>query len=306
MNRLFFSSALAVLAALCLTIVDPVAARTLTDASGTRVDVPDAPVRVVALSERDLDAALALGVTPIATINGRGQSSTPRYLGDRAAEIDILGNFMQPSLGALIEKQPDLILAGGVPDAQLIGRLRRIAPTVITYEGSETWQTSFERIAEVLDRTDEHASFMANYRQRADRLRNALGQRVGNSVSIVRWSARGPLFMLRDAFASRVLADVGLVRPPAQRRPGVAHSPPLSLEALDRLDADWLFLGTLRAAGESDGALKEARAMPAFHALGAVKQNHVVVVDGSLWTSNGGPLAACAVLNDVAEAMTPP
>lgn len=49
----------------------------VTDATGTSVKVPAAPERVVALSEMDLDAALALGVKPVGLTAGRGQKGAP-------------------------------------------------------------------------------------------------------------------------------------------------------------------------------------------------------------------------------------
>ena len=49
--------------------------RQIEDAFGHPVTVPSAPQRVITLSELDLDAALALGITPVGTINGRGQAA---------------------------------------------------------------------------------------------------------------------------------------------------------------------------------------------------------------------------------------
>lgn len=277
--------------------------RTVTDASGTVVRVPAQPQRVVALSELDLDAALALGLRPIATLKGRGQGAAPRYLGERAEDIEIVGNFMQPSLGRLIELQPDLILAGGLPDNRLVQRLRAIAPTVVTYAIGDPWKTAFRSVAGALNRMPQYEAFMADYRARIERLRAVIGKPAETTVSIVRWNPRGPSFMLRDAFSSRVIGDLGLKRPPAQREPGVAHSRALSLEALHLLDGDWLFVGTLRGDGGASEAMGRVRRLPAFDALHAAQQGHVVVVDGSLWTSTAGPLAAMAILDDVAQAM---
>jgi ABC-type Fe3+-hydroxamate transport system substrate-binding protein len=45
--------------------------RTIADATGHPMTVPAAPQRVIALTEIDLDAALALGVKPAGMINGR-------------------------------------------------------------------------------------------------------------------------------------------------------------------------------------------------------------------------------------------
>ncbi|MDN3518858.1 ABC transporter substrate-binding protein [Aquisalimonas lutea] len=279
--------------------------RTMTDVTGAEVAVPEQPERVVALSERDLDALLALGLDPAGTTSGRGQNDVPGYLRERADDVPIVGHFMQPSLGRLVELQPDLILAGGLPDAQLIGRLRRIAPTVVTYRADDDWRSAFRNAAEALGREQRYRAFLERYRQRVADLRAAIGADADATVSIVRWNPRGPMYMQHDAFASTVIRDLGLARPAAQQEPGVAHSPPLSLEALERIDGDWLFLGTLRREGDARRALERAREMPAFRGLRAVRNGRVVEVDGSLWTSLGGPLAALAVLEDIEQAMVP-
>ena len=51
--------------------------RTVVDVEGTSMEVPVDPTRVVTLSEPTLDGALALGVTPVGTVSGRGQGSVP-------------------------------------------------------------------------------------------------------------------------------------------------------------------------------------------------------------------------------------
>ena len=89
------------------------------------------------------------------------------------------------------------------------------------------------------------------------------------------------------------------MRPEQQREPGFTHSQALSLESLDLLDADWLVVGTLAGTGEAADALNQARDTPAFQQLGAVQSGQMAPVDGSLWTSVGGPLAAMQVIDDV-------
>ena len=71
--------------------------RQVIDANGQSQSVPDAPRRVVVLSELDLDSALTLGVQPVGTVNGRGQSTLPRYLLDKAGkEIAVVGEADRP------------------------------------------------------------------------------------------------------------------------------------------------------------------------------------------------------------------
>lgn len=67
------------------------------------------------------------------------------------------------------------------------------------------------------------------------------------------------------------------------------------------LDADWLFVGTLEDVGDAVEALTAVFDNPLFQQLEVVQNEQVVVVDGSIWTSIGGPLAAHLVLEVVEE-----
>lgn len=278
-------------------------AREITDARGETVAVPDNPERVVALTSVDLDTALALDVTPVATLNGRGQSQPPHYLQKQVPDIAVVGNFPQPSLGRLIELKPDLILAGGLPDAQLVHQLGRIAPTVVTYELGDSWRAALNNAAAALDKRERAKDVVEHYQSRTRSVADSLCVPPDTTISIVRWNARGPSYMHRDAFASAIVRDVGLARPPAQREPGMRHSPPLSLEALSRIDADWLFVGTLKQGGDAVQALEAIHGQPAYKQLKAVQADHVVDVDGSVWTSLAGPVGAEQVLDDLQDAL---
>ncbi|HWW04184.1 iron-siderophore ABC transporter substrate-binding protein [Collimonas sp.] len=278
------------------------AERAIVDAAGRAVRVPVQPQRVLALSEIDLDSLLALKIKPVGATNGRGQGGMPHYLGNAVSGLASVGNFGSPVLDLVIAAQPDLILVGSLPDPELLAQLSKIAPTVVSYKQGEDWQLALRRIAEVVGRPAQADALLSAYRRRAETLRGKLGAQANATVSVVRWNPQGPSYMLKDAFASLVLADLKMRRPAAQMQAGVAHSPPLSLEALSRIDADWLFVGTLNTSQAND-ALSAARQSPAFRQLGAVQKGHMVAVDGSLWTSPGGPLAALAILNDVEKAM---
>lgn len=277
------------------------ATRSVTDATGAAVAVPIAPKRVVALSEQDLDGALALGVTPVGTVNGRGQTSPPTYLGDRVAGISVVGDVAKPAMDALVAATPDLILAGGTTDPQILTDLRKLAPTVVTYQPADDWKTAFRALADTLGRTDAATTWLADYDRQAAEAKAAFGSNAGAEVSIVRWNPQGPGIMQTGHFASLVAADLGLKRPGGQQEPGFAHSEPLSLENLARADGDWLFLGTLNPAGKQ--ALEAAQTSPAYRALQAVRAKRVVGVDGAVWTSRGGPAAALLVIADIRKAL---
>nr|ASV47078.1 iron-siderophore ABC transporter substrate-binding protein [uncultured bacterium] len=279
----------------------PGAGRTVTDVTGTAVTVPISPQRVVALSEQDLDGALALGITPVGTVNGRGQSTAPKYLGDRVTGIAVVGDVAKPTMDKLVAAAPDLILAGSVTDTQILTDLRKLAPTVVTYRPEDDWKTAFRTLAGALGKTDAATTWLAEYDKKAAAAKSRFGADAGAEVSIVRWNPQGPGVMQTGHFASLVAADLGLKRPAGQQEPGFAHSAPLSLENLAKADGDWLFLGTLNADGQK--ALVAAQASAAYAQLGAVRNKKVVAVDGTVWTSRGGPAAALLVIADISKAL---
>ena len=273
--------------------------RQVTDAMGNTVTVPEQPKRVITLSEIDLDTALTLGVTPVGTINGRGQAAPPRYLdGKLPAGIEVVGDIDNPNLETLLELEPDLILTGPVKPEQL-AILNEIAPTVITFNWARPWQESMQRTAQALNKEAEAKAVLERYRARVDAARQRLAAHQGQTLSIVRWNPKGPSYMFKDAFASTVAEDVGLRRPAHQQDRGHTHSMALSLESLELLDADWLVIGTLATSGEAVEAMNQAEQTPAFRQLSAIQAKRFGAVDGSLWTSLGGPMAALQVIEDI-------
>lgn len=273
--------------------------RQIEDAMGNQITVPAQPQRIVTLSEADLDVTLALGITPIGTTDGRGQSRPPRYLQQHLTEQPpSLGLLNTPNLETLLELEPDLILIGPSTSEQL-AILNEIAPTAVSYTQGEPWRDTTLRVANILNRQTEGQQLLERYEERTAQLRERLKAHQGESLSIVRWDPKGPAFMLHDSFASTIAQDAGLVRPAQQQEPGPTHSMPLSLESLDVLDADWLVMGTLAPDGEAVDALRQAEQTPMYQQLEAIQSGQYAAVDGSVWTSAFGPLAAQQVIEDL-------
>ncbi|MEU8510012.1 ABC transporter substrate-binding protein [Kitasatospora sp. NPDC048722] len=277
--------------------------RTVKDATGRAVEVPATPRRIVTLTQEDLDAVLALGVKPVGITNGQGLDAPPAYLKDEVEGVPVVGNLLQPVMDKVIAAKPDLILAGDMQDEQVLKQLREITPaTLVTMAPADDWKLALRGIGNAVNRLDRADKVIGDYDAKAKRAGEGLGSAKGAAVSIVRWNPTGPSWMEKKQFASGVALDMGLARPKAQDRDGNAHSPALSLEKLDEIDGDWLFLSTLTDDGKS--ALKDVQSKPAYRELGAVKNNHAVAVDGSVWSTRGGPLAAGVVIEDIAKALT--
>ncbi|MGY3966660.1 iron-siderophore ABC transporter substrate-binding protein [Aeromonas enteropelogenes] len=294
-----FASLAATILILAAPLVQAQEMRQVTDAFGQSVQVPANPQRVVTLSEIDLDSALTLGVTPVGAVNGRGQPTLPRYLLDKVGEgIPVVGDLGSPNLETLITLEPDLILTGPTTPEQL-ALLREIAPTVVTGQWTDGWQPLLRRVASALNREQEGEAFLQQYEARLQQARTTLAGHQGESISIVRWNPKGPSFMYPGTFASSVVESMGLVRPAQQQGKGAPHSPALSLESLNLLDADWLVIGTLSASGDAVEAMRQAEQTPAYQQLPVIREKRFGAVDGSLWTSSGGPQAALKVIADV-------
>ncbi|MCS0637481.1 ABC transporter substrate-binding protein [Streptomyces sp. LP05-1] len=278
------------------------APRTVKDATGKAVEVPANPQRIVTLTQEDLDAVLALGLKPVGITNGQGLDKPPAYLADKVKGIDVVGNLLQPVMDKVVAAKPDLILAGDMQDEQVLKQLREITPaTLVTMAPTDDWKLTLRGIGNAVNKLDAANKVIADHETAAKAEGAKLGADKGAEVSIVRWNPDGPSWMENKQFASGVALEMGLKRPKAQNKDGNAHTPSLSLEKINEIDGDWLFLSTLTSDGEK--ALKDVQAKPAYKELGAVKKNHAVTVDGSVWSTRGGPLAADVVMKDFAKAL---
>ncbi|MDO4791122.1 MAG: ABC transporter substrate-binding protein [Buchananella hordeovulneris] len=293
--------------------------RIVKDIDGVEVTVPTHPARVVTLSEPTTDGALALGVHPIGVVAGRGQADVSNYLKPIAGDVPILGVIGTPNYEAIGAAKPDLILVDGTsvnnnPEALRI--LRQIAPVVFTGYAGGDWRVNFEIVSDALNKVEEGKAFLAGHDAKVADVSARLEAKglLDQTFSIVRWQGNGAGLILKELPPGKALTALRMARPASQDKEGRGHSEPVSLENIDQIDADWIFFGTLggssvgnpQAGGElgveaSAKALEEAKQVPGFAALHAVKANQVIPVDGSVWTSTGGPLLMERIIDDIAH-----
>jgi len=274
--------------------------RTVGTAFG-EVPVPADPERVVTLAESALDVSLAVGVTPVGTTASRGGDTAPAYLGEDAADIPIVATVSEPNLEAILEAQPDVILASAGLAQEQYDALTAIAPTVVpdTATGGD-WQEPLHVYAEALGADDELTTALDDVTGRAEAI--AEEGSLEGSAAVVRWMANGPVLMNSALMPGTLLQAAGATPVQAAADLGSRpHSDPLSLENLAQVDADRLFLAAFGADGT--GALEAARSQPAFTQLGAVQEGATTEVDGSVWSSAAGPIAADLVMDDIEAAI---
>jgi len=271
--------------------------RTVATANGP-VAVPATPQRVVALGESALDTAMGVGVTPVGTTASRGGTAPPAYLGPQAASLPIVGTVSEPNVEQVLAVQPDLVLAPSGLAAPQYDALSRIAPTVVPAAATTEWEAGLRTYADALGRTPQLDAALGEVAQRA----NAAAPR--GTFAILRWMPTGPVVMNAALMPGSILQRAGGVPVgPATTLGARPHTDPLSLENLGQVDADRIFVASLNAQGRA--ALEAAQQQPAFTRLRAAQGGAVTPVDGGVWSSSSGPIAARMVVEDLERATRP-
>jgi len=168
---------------------------TITHALGT-TEVPADPQRVVTWGWGSADAAIALGVVPVAvpaqTYGGDADGVLPwvraRLEADGAAVPTVLPDTQEVPVEAIAAAQPDLVLApySGLTEAEY-AQLSQIAPTV-AYPGepwATPWRETIEIVGQALGKQDEAARLLEEIDAQVAAQAAAHPEFAGRSVALV-------------------------------------------------------------------------------------------------------------------------
>ena len=277
--------------------------RTLETAFGPVV-VKGEVQRVITLDEGALDTALALGIQPVGSVAARGSKELPGYLQPHAKNIPIVGVTREPNLEAIFSQRPDLILASPGLEKRVYDVLSKMAPTIVpSTPTTAPWAQRNALYVSALGKEAEMQQLVADVEARIAALRGQI--EAGQTYSVVRWMPQGPMAMSSQLMAGQLLTALGMQSTEIAQSLGERpHSDILSLENLGSVDADWMFLATLNEQG--DATLATARQQPAFTRLNAARNDRAVAVDGQVWSSGTGVLAARSVLDDIERLLLNP
>jgi iron complex transport system substrate-binding protein len=264
----------------------------------TTVDAP--PQRVVTVGTyRDIDAALALGVVPVAA--ARLPPMIPGGITPWARER--IGNAPMPELfpttgGMPFERiaalAPDLIVATDYSGlANDYSTLSGIAPTLSSASGynKDTWQVTTNRVGQALGRAKAATDVIARVEAAIAAARQRNPGFAGRTFTIGPVTPDGVVYTINsenDASA-RFLSDLGLKLSPSvlglppDRLPGRAVVSP---ELLRTLDADVMVLSYSSAASRA-----KVEAEPLFQQIPAVRRGAYVPVETTTAVSIAFPSA---------------
>lgn len=269
--------------------------QTVGHAMGTTL-VPVRPERVVVIDTTPLDAAIALGIEPVGTIR---YGAPPGYLEDRVSDIEVVGQYNQPNLEAILRLKPDLILGAKSISEQIYPRLSQIAPTVFT-EGAGRdwdWKNNFRLFATALGESEQAEQLLTDYQQTATDLINAVEPAPENiTVSVLTTIPEGLVAHTPTSFSGSILQELGFARNTVQAN-DAQFFVRLSNEDLEGPDGDIIFL--LHSPEWETADKSEFINHPIWSRLKAVQQGAVCEVAADVWGSGRSILAAHQVLVDV-------
>lgn len=287
-------------ALLSLTLVSGnLSAAEITHSMGT-TEVPDAPERVVVLTNEGTEAALSMGVVPV----GAAQSwlGDPWYphVADALADTENLGKESGINLELLAALEPDLILGNKQRHEEIYEQLSAIAPTVLSERLRGDWQVNFKLYAEALGKVEEGEKVLADFDARIAELSDKLGDYKNEKVSVIRFLASQTRIYQLDSFSGIILQKLGFDRPDNQNVEDFALR--VGKESIPDMDGDRIFYFTYDA-GDGEGLKAEADylADPIWQGLSAVKAGKSHAVDDAIWNTAGGVLAAGLMLDDIAR-----
>jgi iron complex transport system substrate-binding protein len=262
---------------------------------GTKV--PGQAERPLTLNADALGDTLALGVRPVLAALPAGR--VPAYLRERVRDVEVVPSLRRDDLGVARRAEPDVILGSNEGQGRLYPSLRKIAPTIMTDGGGAAWELSVRLHGEALGRTNDAERLLIDWDRRAAALDGKLGENPDQTkVSVALVTAGAVLTAGAESFPGKVLADVGLARPPAQD--GTRESETISRGQLGALDGDVILLSVAPGAAR---AAKRLQSSAAWRRLSAVRSGGVHRVDAGTWWTGGGILAARAALRDLDRAL---
>ncbi|MBD5770113.1 ABC transporter substrate-binding protein [Marinomonas colpomeniae] len=269
-----------------------------------KVSVPHEVKRIVTVYEGALDSSFALGFEPVGAISTRGGDKVASYIQVTAKNVPLVGSMKEINIEAVIAQRPDVILAPWYLPKEQYALLSRIAPTIVPENKGfrpDAWINELRFYAKALNREQKAEEVIQQVNDRITLLKKEVESNLPEDergASLIRWMPQGAVVLTPKFFSNAILAqtgfdvtDAGLVE---KNRP---HSSVLSLENLSTIDNDWLFMATLNS--EARDALSAAQKTPVFARLSVAKKDHVIPVDGQLWTSATGPIAANGILDDI-------
>ncbi|WP_311044317.1 ABC transporter substrate-binding protein [Rhizobium lentis] len=271
--------------------------REVTHAMGV-TEVPDAPKRIVVLTNEGTEALLSIGITPVGAV--RSWLGKPWYdhIARQMDGVTVVGDESAVNLELIASLEPDLILGTKFRQEKIYSQLSAIAPTVLSERIRSDWKGNMKLYATAVGKLPEADAAFKAYDDRVAAISKALGDKKAEKISLVRFMPGRTRILLKDTFAGNILSQVGFSRPANQDRMEFADE--VTKERTPEFDGDRLFYLVYDTGdGETAAAAADWTSDPLWKNLAVVKAGKVEAVSDAVWNTAGGIIAANLMLDDI-------
>lgn len=265
--------------------------------------------RVVALEWVYAEDLLALGIQPVGVADIRGYQTFVDVEPKLAETVVDVGTRQEPSLEAIAQLEPDLIIGTQLRHEAIYDSLSTIAPTLLfnPYPNSNSltqldeMQQTFRAIAERVNRQDAAETVLRQmqdtFKAASDRIR---ATQQNNSFILGQFNEATPQIRLftDDAMAVQVLNKIGLENAWKGQFDQFGFNT-VGIEALPKIEqANFLYITP-----DKNTHFKQLQNHPVWKGLKFVQENRFYSIGADTWVF-GGPKSAQILVEKVTAALT--
>ncbi|WP_226533653.1 ABC transporter substrate-binding protein [Microbacterium paraoxydans] len=254
------------------------------------------PERIVVLDSPQIDALVALGITPVGAPEIGAGRGFPAYLADELAETEPIGFIAEPDVDAIANLAPDLIIGSKVRHEALYDELSAIAPTVFSEDTGTNWTEQAELTAAAVNRSDAMDELIQGVEDRAAEVGEAVDAE-GTTASIVRFRADNFRLYGPGTFSGSLLTDMGFDLG-ADRDWNEWSMMELSPELYEQIDGDVVFY---MSPGGDPNATTQAQITKLWGAQPGVAAGSAFEVEDDTWMVGIGVIGANLVIDQVED-----
>lgn len=254
------------------------------------------PERIVVLDSPQLDALVALGITPVGAPEIAAGRGFPAYLADDLDGTESTGYIAEPDIDAIANLAPDLIIGSLVRHEALYDELSAIAPTVFSEGTGTDWTEQAQLTAAAVNQSDVMDELIKGISDRAAEVGQAVGAE-GTTASMVRFRSDNFRLYGPNSFSGSLLTSMGFDLG-TDRDWGVYSIVELSPELYEEINGDVVFYTN---PGGDPTATTQAQITELWGDLPAITNDRAFAVDDDTWMVGIGVIGANLVIDQVED-----
>ncbi|WP_284036268.1 iron-siderophore ABC transporter substrate-binding protein [Neobacillus sp. 114] len=269
------------------------------------------PKRVVVLTNEGTEALLALGIKPAGAVQSWLGDPWYDHIKKDMNGVEVVGTESEVNVEKIAALKPDLIIGNKLRQEAVYNQLSAIAPTVFSETLRGDWKENFKLYAKAVNQEEKGNKVLSDFDNKVASLKEKLGDKVNQEVSVVRFMAGKSRIYYTDSFSGVIFNELGFKRAaqqaelftPSNKLGNLAVE--VGKEVIPKMDADVLFYFTYAPNGDQTAlnTAKEWTTDPLWKNLNVVKNGNAHEVSDAVWNTAGGVIAANLMLDDLEKIM---